>query len=59
MILELADIRIQTGKNAEFEAAIAHGVKTIIAQAQASKVGRSIAASKALTAMSCRFSGRP
>jgi heme-degrading monooxygenase HmoA len=34
MILELADIRIQPGKNAEFEVAIEHGVKTIIAQAQ-------------------------
>ena len=30
MILELADIRIQPGKNAEFEVAIEHGVKTII-----------------------------
>lgn len=45
MILELADIRIQPGKNAEFEAAIQHGVKTIIAQAagfEGWKVNRSI-----------------
>jgi heme-degrading monooxygenase HmoA len=34
MILELADIRIQPGQQAEFDAAIAHGLKTVIAQAQ-------------------------
>ena len=30
MILELADIRIQPGKQAEFEAAIERGLKTVI-----------------------------
>ena len=34
MILELADIRIPPGKNAEFEAAIQHGAETVIAQAR-------------------------
>lgn len=33
MILELADIRIQPGRQAEFEAAIRHGVETAIAPA--------------------------
>jgi heme-degrading monooxygenase HmoA len=30
MILELADIRITPGKNAEFEAAIARGIDTVV-----------------------------
>ena len=34
MILELADIQIQPGKQAEFEVAILHGVKTVISQAK-------------------------
>jgi heme-degrading monooxygenase HmoA len=34
MILELADIRIQPGKQAEFDAAIERGVRTVIARAQ-------------------------
>ncbi len=34
MILELADIQIQPGKHAEFEAAILHGVKTVISQSK-------------------------
>jgi len=34
MILELADIRIPPGKNAEFEAAIQRGAETVIAQAR-------------------------
>lgn len=34
MILELADIRIQPGQNAAFEAAIEQAAGTIIAQAQ-------------------------
>ena len=34
MILELADIRIQPGQNAAFEEAIAHGLQSIIRQAQ-------------------------
>ena len=34
MILELADIRIPPGKQAEFDAAIQHGVETVISQAQ-------------------------
>ena len=34
MILELADIRIQPGRQAEFEAAILHGVDTVIAHAK-------------------------
>ncbi|HEY4069287.1 MAG TPA: antibiotic biosynthesis monooxygenase family protein [Burkholderiaceae bacterium] len=33
MILEIADIRIQPGKQAEFDAAIQHGVTTVISQA--------------------------
>ena len=34
MILEIADIRIQPGKGAEFEAAIQQGVSTVIASAK-------------------------
>jgi heme-degrading monooxygenase HmoA len=34
MILELADIRIAPGKNAEFEAAIRRGAETVIANAK-------------------------
>ncbi|HEY9068235.1 MAG TPA: antibiotic biosynthesis monooxygenase [Burkholderiaceae bacterium] len=34
MILELADIRIAAGKQAEFDAAIQRGVETVIAKAQ-------------------------
>ena len=34
MILELADIRIAPGKNAEFEAAIRRGAETVIAGAK-------------------------
>ena len=34
MILELADIRIEPGTNAEFEAAIQRGAETVIAQAR-------------------------
>jgi heme-degrading monooxygenase HmoA len=34
MILELADIRIPPGKQAEFDAAIQHGVESVIAQAK-------------------------
>jgi heme-degrading monooxygenase HmoA len=34
MILELADIRIAPGKNAEFEAAIQRGAQTVIAGAK-------------------------
>ena len=34
MILELADIRIAPGKQAEFDAAIVRGVQTVISQAQ-------------------------
>ena len=33
MILELADIRIQPGRQAEFDAAIVHGVQSVIAHA--------------------------
>jgi heme-degrading monooxygenase HmoA len=33
MILEVADIRIQHGKQAEFDAAIQRGVETVIAKA--------------------------
>ena len=45
MILEHADIRIDPARAAEFEAAIAHGASTVIAQAQGFKgykVNRSI-----------------
>ncbi|MDC8774540.1 antibiotic biosynthesis monooxygenase family protein [Roseateles albus] len=34
MILEIAEIQIPPGQQAAFEAAIAHGIKTVIAQAQ-------------------------
>jgi heme-degrading monooxygenase HmoA len=34
MILELADIRIVPGKQAEFDIAIQHGLETVIAQAK-------------------------
>lgn len=34
MILELADIRIQPGQNAAFEAAIERGLKTVISHAK-------------------------
>jgi heme-degrading monooxygenase HmoA len=34
MILELADIRIQPGKQQEFDAAIKRGVETVIARAK-------------------------
>ncbi len=34
MILEVADIRIATGRNAEFEAAIERGLATVIAKAK-------------------------
>jgi len=34
MILELADIRIHPGKQAEFDAAIRRGVETVIAKAK-------------------------
>lgn len=34
MILELADIRIQPGKQAEFDAAIRRGVEQVISQAK-------------------------
>jgi len=34
MILELADIRIHPGKQAEFDAAIVHGVDTVISKAK-------------------------
>jgi heme-degrading monooxygenase HmoA len=33
MILEVADIRIQPGRQAEFDVAIRHGVETVIAKA--------------------------
>jgi len=45
MILELADIRIHSGRNAAFEEAIARGLTTVISQAkgfQGFKVNRGI-----------------
>jgi heme-degrading monooxygenase HmoA len=33
MILEIADIRIPPGKQSDFEAAIRHGVETVVARA--------------------------
>ncbi|MEY8876019.1 MAG: antibiotic biosynthesis monooxygenase [Leptothrix sp. (in: b-proteobacteria)] len=45
MILEVADIRIQHGRQAEFDAAIQHGVETVIAKSKGFcgyKVNRSI-----------------
>ena len=37
MILEVADLRIQPGRQAEFDAAILHGLQTVIAKAQGCK----------------------
>ena len=34
MILEIADIRIPPGKQAEFDAAIQHGIKTVVSTAK-------------------------
>ncbi len=34
MILEIADIRIQSGKNAEFDVAIERGLETVISRAR-------------------------
>lgn len=34
MILEIADIRIQPGRNAEFEAAVRQGAETVVATAK-------------------------
>ncbi|HUP06316.1 MAG TPA: antibiotic biosynthesis monooxygenase family protein [Caldimonas sp.] len=34
VVLEIADIRIQPGRNPEFEAAIRRGIETVIARAQ-------------------------
>jgi heme-degrading monooxygenase HmoA len=34
MILEIADIRIQKGRQAEFEVAIRHGIDTVISKSQ-------------------------
>ena len=45
MILELADIRIAPDRNAEFEAAVAHGLATVASRAEgyrAHKVHRGI-----------------
>jgi heme-degrading monooxygenase HmoA len=45
MILELADIRIQPGQNAAFEAAITHAAQTVLVQAkgaQGYKINRGI-----------------
>jgi heme-degrading monooxygenase HmoA len=45
MILEIADIRIQPGKQAEFDAAILHAIATVITKAkgfQGYKVNHSI-----------------
>ena len=37
MILEIADIRIQPGRQAEFEVAIRRGIETVIARARGMK----------------------
>ena len=45
MILEIADIRIQPGQNAAFEAAIQHGINTVVGRAQGfegAKVNRGV-----------------
>ena len=45
MILEIADIRIHSGQNAAFEAAIQHGLDTVASQAigfKGAKVNRGI-----------------
>lgn len=40
MILELADIRIQPGQQAAFEAAIAQGIATVVSQAKGFRSAR-------------------
>ena len=40
MILELADIRIQPGQQAAFEAAIARGIATVVSQAKGFRSAR-------------------
>jgi heme-degrading monooxygenase HmoA len=40
MILEIADIRIPAGKNAEFDAAIQHGLATVISRAEGYRAHR-------------------
>ena len=45
MVLEIADIRIPPGQNAAFEAAIEHGLKTVVSRAagfQAAQVSAGI-----------------
>ena len=50
MILEVADIRIQPGQQAEFDEAI-HAVKTVLSHPKASRATRSTRASRAPSAM--------
>jgi hypothetical protein len=40
MILEIADIRITPGKQAEFDAAIQHGLETVVSRQRAFAAGR-------------------
>jgi heme-degrading monooxygenase HmoA len=40
MILEIADIRIPPGRNAEFDAAIAHGLETVVSKAEGYRMHR-------------------
>jgi len=57
VILEIADIRIAPGQQAAFEAAIQHGIATVISRAQGfkgAKVNRGI---ESPSATSCRSSG--
>lgn len=50
MILEVADLRIPPGRQAEFDEAIVRGVTTVIAQARGFLGGRSTRASRARSA---------
>ena len=40
MILEIADIRIPPGRNAEFDAAIEHGLATVVSKAEGYRMHR-------------------
>ena len=46
MILEIADIRIPPGQNDAFDAAIRHGLDTVIAQAKGYRRHRVVRASR-------------
>ena len=51
MVLEIADIRIQPGRNAEFEAAIQRGLSTVASRAHFSRSAWLFAAVSAVRAL--------